>query len=203
MARAKFEIMVVGDSRLTDMDRRITNTIVKQNMKDINVTVRAYSGKNINGITDETIREFKTSKFDLLYFAGGVNDLSRKISWRHIEPDFDNVSTLTNHMSDLLKGAKDKLSVIALKVILCDLVGLSYKNYNINGQDFPQHQQTVNTSIININNRIDEINNQDLLTGVKWSFHIHKLRHGRRGHRYANNMSDGLHFTDDTKDKFA
>ena len=65
------------------MDRRIRNIIVKQNMKDINITVRAHSGKQINGIVDEAIREFKTKKFDLLNL-----DFSNKTGWKHIDPIF-------------------------------------------------------------------------------------------------------------------
>ena len=82
---AKFEILIVGDSRVTDLDRRIKNIIVKQNMKDINTTIRVHSGKTVSGIVEETVSEFKAKKIDLLYFAGGVNDLSNKIGWRYIE----------------------------------------------------------------------------------------------------------------------
>ena len=31
--------------------------------------------KTIGGIVEETVREFKAKRFDLLYFASGVNDL--------------------------------------------------------------------------------------------------------------------------------
>ena len=101
------------------------------------------------------------------------------------------------------RGSKAKLSVIALKVVICDLIGLSYVEYNVNREEFAIQQQVINNAILTINNNIDKLNNADNLIGVKWSFHIHKLRHGRRGHRYTNTMSDGLHFTDETKDKFA
>ena len=103
---------------------------------------------------------------------------------------------------ELLEGAKAKLSVIALKAILCDLIGFSFKDYNINRAEFKQQQQVINDSIVLINNGIDNLNNAENLTGVKWSFHVHKLRHGRRGHRYTNTLSDGLHFSNETKDKF-
>ena len=76
---------------MSDMDRRIKTNILKQNMKDINITVRAHSGKTITGIVDETIKEFKTKNFDLLYFAGGVNDMSTKLGWRYIEPNQTNL----------------------------------------------------------------------------------------------------------------
>ena len=33
--------------------------------------------------------------------------------------------------------------------------------------------------------------------------HAHKLTHGRLGHRYFGALIDGLHYTEDTKDKFA
>ena len=203
MARAKFEIILVGDSRVFDLDRRIRTLIVKQNMWDINITVRSYSEKNIKGIVEETIREFKSKKFDLLYFAGGVNDLSTKVGWRQVMPVFQSEPTLTTHISELLEDARTKLMVIALKVILCDLVGLSYQDYNANGDEFQPHQHVVNNGILSVNNTIDKLNNLDMLMGVKWSFHVHKLHHGRRGHRYTSTMSDGLHFTDEAKDKFA
>ena len=203
MAGAKFEILIVGDSRVCDLDRRIKNIVVKQHMKDINVTVKAHSGKTIKGIVDEVIHEYKTKKFDLLYFSGGTNDLSNKMGWRQIEPIFSDETQLTSHIMELLDGAKAKLSVIALKVIMCDLVGFSYKDYNLNGEEYNAHQQVINNGMLTVNNEIDRMNTADNLMGVKWSFHIHKLRHGRRGHRYENTLSDGLHFTDETKDKFA
>ena len=184
------------------MDRHIKTQIVKQNMKDINVTVRANSGKTIGGIVNETIREFKSKKFDLLYFAGGVNDLSNKIGWRHITPVFGDEQKLTTCITNLLEEAKAKLSVITRKVIICDLIGLSYKEYNVNGEEFQARQQTVNNGVVNVNNNIDKLNNTEGLMGVKWSYHVHKLRHGRRGHRYANTLSDGIHFTDESKAKF-
>ena len=203
MARAKFEILLVGDSRITDMERRLKNHVVRHNMKDINISVRAHPGKTISGILDETIKEFKNKKFDLLYFSGGTNDLSTKIGWRIIEPIFHDETTLKSHILELMEGAKGKLSVIALKVILCDLVGFSYKDYNITGKEYPDQQRIINNSMIAINSAIDVLNSAENLIGVKWGFHVHKLRHGRRGHRYSNTMADGLHFTDDTKDKFA
>ena len=92
-----------------------------------------------------------------------------KQGWRPIIPKFQDELSLTSSTLELLEDAKAKLSVIAKKVVLCDLVGLSCQEYNVNSKEFKPQHCVINNSVLTVNNSIDTMNNTDKLLGVKWS----------------------------------
>ena len=61
-------------------------------------------------------------------------------------------------ITDKFIVAKSRLGAYCRKVVLCDLIGLCFRIYNIDNTDYPDQQYADNLAVVRINMRIDEIN---------------------------------------------
>ena len=123
-------------------------------------------------------------------------------TWHNTVPNYDDAYAITNSLLSQYQAARLELLSIAKEVILCETVGLSMATYNTRGEPFWDEQKEIDKAMPMVNDGITAINGQHLYT-PRYGSHVHKIRHGRYGSRYAGTLRDGLHYTSATITKCA
>ena len=196
-----FQILLLGDSRLRGFSYRLRELSRVYDLHDVNFSVCFFPGASLDQVVERGITSVNL-KYDLVYLHAGVNNLSIKMGKRTIKPSMSTEEEIAETMNNNFRLAKEKLLSTAHAVVICELIGLSYMHYNINGKDFPAEQKELHKAIPRINSCISSINNGSGMLTPWIACHVHKTRHGRLGHRYNGTMVDGIHYNDATKDKF-
>ena len=99
--------------------------------------------------------------------------------------------------------AKDRLKPFCKKFVFCELIGLSFQNYNESGEPFVTSQIDLDNAINLLNPKLRELNHFDNVVSLWMASITHKTRHGRLGNRYSSTLIDGIHYTKQTKDRVA
>ena len=203
MAPVQFQVLITGDSRLKGLQCVITNKLLLHNIRDVKVCTLCFPGANLEALIMKTLDNIKDGRFDLIYIAAGVNDLSIKLKYKSIVPSFTNTYEAVTFLREKFERAKWLLNDKGKKVIICELIGLCYSLYNTDGTDYPDDQMILNNTIMTINQQIELINKRDKVKGPLIARHVHKVRHGQLGHRYQSTLNDGLHYSNATLAKVA
>ena len=131
---------------------------------------------------------------------GGVNNLSirgngisfpRYNSWDHLVSDI---------MCELYR-ARTTLDRLAEEVVICDIIGMNFRNYNygLYAYAYPWQQNVLDRGIVRINEYIQEMNEDRGLNSPQLGDIVHKKRGvNRMEHRYLSTCHDGIHFNEHT-----
>ena len=83
---------------------------------------------------------------------GGVNNLST-LNGIFAEPKYNNFDTLVRDLMIEFHTARNQVDILAKEVAVCDLIGLSFRNYNYGPEShaYPMHQQVLNNAVLKVN----------------------------------------------------
>ena len=103
------------------------------------------------------------------------------------------------HLIKEFNIAVERLQTRYSRVVLCELVGLSFADYNKHPGILYHAQQTqLDGAILQVNEYLRASNRARQVVSPCLEGHVHKLTHGILGHRYFGALIDGLHYTEDT-----
>ena len=133
---------------------------------------------------------------------------SVRIRFNHAEeskyeilPKYNNWVNIVGETVEELYLARKQIDCLAKEVIVGDLIGMSFQNYNygLEKYAYPYHQCLLNNAVMRINEYIQEMNEDRGLKGPQ----IRDIVHKKRGtckieHRYLSTCHDGLHFNTTT-----
>ena len=199
---AKFKVLVAGDSRLRGWSDLLNQAAYERDFFDVEFHVKACPGATSEQVVDEVIRRSVFIDYDLVYFMAGINNLTYKIKGRNAAPRFETPTVAFCYLKSEYVEAKRRLEQFARTVVLCELVGLSLANYNTSFRVPRTDQTTINSTILAINREVHSLNTDSGVLTPRFERHIHRLRHGVRGHRYDATLADGLHFNNETSFRF-
>ena len=187
-------LLILTDSRGHSMGTQLQSIDLAS--YDIILYIMPYSGGRLADITRKGLRDYGHLVFDRIYLMGGVNNLSTLIG-HFVIPKYHNKDILVRDLMIEFYNARKRLDQISAEVVVCDLIGLSFRNYNygLDSHEFPQHQQILNSAVLRINEYIQEINEARGLHSPQLADVVHKKRGTDRiEHRYTSTCPDGLHF---------
>ena len=199
-----FRVLLLADSRARGLTHRIQAELIAQGIINISFSILFYPGATITQTVQRAfVKLTQRRPYDLIYISTGVNNLTSLLRPHCVVPTFENATTLVSTLMGDYIWAKYALTPHANRIIICELIGMSIATYNTDGEAFPEEQTIINNGILSLNPLIRGLNALQDLTTPHFEQHVHKVRHGRFGHRYSGTLTDGIHYNDSTKDKFA
>ena len=200
---AKFNILLIADSRGRHFRAEVTQLMRFLKITDIHFEVLFFPGATIEQAATRAIQKLHSMmNFDLIYLLAGVNNLTTFLAPHNTVPVFDNAIQITDHMLAQYQAARSTLITKCREVIICETVGMSMAQYNTRGEPFWEEQKEIDLAMPQTNKGIIAINGFDKFT-PRYGSHVHKIRHGRYGSRYSGTLRDGLHYTSTTITKYA
>ena len=164
------------------------------------IHIMPYSGARIEDIVRKGLRDCHMYRYDRVYFMGGVNNLSKKVNGMAI-PEYNSWDILVRDIMIKLYQARVALKRLANEVVICDLIGMNFCNYNygLESYAFPYQQSTLDRAVLRINEYVTEMNTDMGLKGPQLGDIVHKKRgESRMENRYWSTCHDGLHFNRNT-----
>ena len=166
----------------------------------VDIHIMPYSGGKIWDIAWKGFRDCHTYPYDRVYFMGGVNNLSLQRNGMSV-PKYNNWGTLIRDIMQELYRARATIDGLAGEVIMCDLIGMNFQNYNygLHSHAYLRQQHILDRAIVRINEYIQEMNEERGLKGPQLGDIVHQKRGlGRMEHKYFTTCHDGLHFNENT-----
>ena len=191
-------VLILTDSRGHSLGRQLPD--IDLTNFNINVHVRPYSGGKVADIARKGLRDYGYHVYDRIYLLGGVNNLTSLVG-NFVEPRFYNCDAMVRELMIELYTARTQLDPIAREVVVCDLIGLSLRNYNygLDSHAFPIQQLILNCAVLKINEYVQEMNEERGLHSPQLADVVHKKRGcDKIEHRYSSTLHDGLHFNTNT-----
>lgn len=149
----------------------------------------------------------KVSLTDVIIIMTGICDLTyldrttRQVSIA--STDVDKLVSDLEYNMDMVQHHLRVMSVGSVpKVVFGQLIGMDMSIYN--GRDAPdQYQEALDSAVIRINARIAEFNANNSVS-MPWTATAvhHNQKNGRKVTRYCRLAPDGLHLTEDLRDKW-
>ena len=199
---AHFQVVILGDSRVRDLESHIYDELAERRMWDISLTCFSYPGATCAQVIGRGLRDICPKKVDLIYLMAGVNDLSSKIRGsRHVTPLLQSTDEITQYYSSLFQDARRTLSEHCEAAIICELPALSYSLYNRDSTVADDIQTNTDLAMIEVNYEVRIGNHNQGLFSPNIGGHFYKSRHGKRSSRYASHTTDGIHYNLHTKKK--
>ena len=185
-------ILYIADSRGFALRQQVGGlSLLNYN---IDLTILPKAGVTITQAVDHAFRHVGNQTFDVIYLAAGVNDLSEKHGYRDISPIYSNRYEIVYNLMQKYYRARILLDMLGHRVVICELVGLNYQQYNLRNAPFPMEQEEVNAAIIMVNKYVRYINTERLLYSPNTTEYTHKQRETNNLiHRYRLTTYDGIH----------
>ena len=157
-------------------------------------------GKKKSGATFQEIIELAANHlnnypFDVVYIAGGANNIRTKNSETgQISFDWDPPELLIQYMLSELRQADERLSreFPASKIIFCPLVGTDLSRVVTGHQVNDYQQHVVNETIFDFNEETFRINKRRETYAPSLHRTIHRSKKGTRK-SYYEHLVDGIH----------
>ena len=108
------------------MECRLQSLMTQLGYTDLDVRVLFFPGAKVDQVVMNGKRLVGRESFDIIYLSAGINELSKKIYRHCIKQIFYSTEEIVNHLEMQFSVAAAKLSDIGKKVVVCELVGLSY-----------------------------------------------------------------------------
>ena len=112
------------------MECRLQSLMTQLGYTDLDVRVLFFPGAKVDQVVMNGKCLVGRESFDIIYLSAGINELSKKIYRHCIKQIFYSTEEIVNHLEMQFSVAAAKLSDIGKKVVVCELVGLSYDMYN-------------------------------------------------------------------------
>ena len=193
--------VVFADSRgaeLQDHVNRLNNT-------GEYLEISENKGATLEDLIGQAERYLPLHPFDVIYIAGGVNDITSKDQCtKKISYDWDNGEDLQLHLvSTLTKANAHFINTFpASKVIFCPLVGSELARIVNAHQVTLDNQKDVDDAVWEFNNNVFRINNERNAKCPPLHHQVHRFCKGTR-RAYYHHLSDGIHLTNFLKQKWA
>ena len=185
-------ILYISDSRGFALRQQVNDLNLAAFHIDLLILPKA--GASIQQAVDHAFQQIGNQSFDIIYLAAGVNDLSTKIGYRDITPNFCNRYHMVSDLLQKYYKARVLLDMLGDRVVICELIGLNYQLYNIRDRPFLYQQQEVDAGIILLNEYIRYMNSERSLYSPNITEYTHKQRETNNlCHRYTLTMRDGIH----------
>ena len=146
------------------------------------------------------LRDCQMYMYDRVYFIGGVNNLSTRVNGMST-PKYDNKDQLVRDIMQELYRARVKIDPLANEVVICDMIGMNFQNYNYGwiSHAYIAQQRILDSAIIRINEYIQEMNTDRGLNSPQIGDVVRKKRGSNRmEHKYLSTCHDGLYFNEVT-----
>ena len=191
-------ILIISDSRGTDLYDNIRKTDTTKKLANIDITVAVLHGANLDNGLDRLSQQVNTNDvYDIVYVMLGVNNLSRLNSDGKVDPTYNDIATLVEMMSVKFEIFKCQIKEMSQHIVICQLIGINFFQYNKTGSNFESEQEVVDESMPILAHTINLINMEDHLISP-W---LTKIVHYWTNHKLYSygKLRDGLHYTDNTK----
>ena len=199
-----YKVLVLADSRGFAVDRFIAK--LTRNRGDIlQVEVLSYSGATIDQVVTWGIKEATYTSYDQAYILAGVNNLTTLQARKQVKPAFSDWSQLVRTMMIDLHIARTRLKRMTRYVIVCDLIAMNFELYNRDDRPYKPQQIILKAATMRINEYIHQMNYEAWVFSPRFADIIHKSRFPDKPiqHRYKATMKDGLHYKQETTEKFS
>lgn len=190
--------LIISDSRgkgLEPFITKYTNTLVY---------VSIHSGA---GLYDSVLR----AKSDIIrlrpqriYIISGVNNLTlmdRKT--RKIEIRDRDINRATENFLEELRNIQHLISTLPLdcpEIVVAPITGLSIATYNNEPNTSSTDQDILNATVIRINMKVTEFNEERNQTTPWMASYIHRYYRKKYHFTYGKLSQDGCHLTDEARD---
>ena len=141
-------------------------------------------------------------KYDYVYLFGGAYDLITSES-NIASGKYNNTGDLVDKMFSKMEKARNSLRKVALRPVICQLIGIDIYTYNKQAGDMQiECQNAINWGIPHLNRAINSLN-KDLDCISPWiGSSIHATIHHKIHHKYLR-LSDGFLPNTDTSNIWA
>ena len=194
------EHWVFMDSRGTGIYEKISG-IDKQEY----VGIWKESGATLERLVELAGNHLKSYPYDPVYIVGGVNNITTKnkitgeISFKWDPPELL-IQYMLNLLSTLDKHVSKEFP--ASKIIFCPLVGSELRRVVTEHWVAPNQQDAVNEAVFTFNEETFKINKRKQTFSPSLHRSVHRSKNGKRK-SYYDHLEDGLHLTEELKDKWA
>lgn len=198
-------ILIAGDSRIRGLENYLRTALDDIGAYTLILESVVVPGAGVTRVVEATRARCQREEYEQIYLLAGVCDLMQRRAPRNLVPSFQTAAALNLYMEESYLHAQQELLQLTTRPVICEVIGMDVKTYNVNGQHYPNYQVVIDTSIPIINRRINIIN-AGLATAPRAPFtagYVHKTRRGKLTHRYDLALRDGLHYTDYYKIRLA
>ena len=211
MSDDPLRIIIFMDSRGKGMEEELRKCIANRDKgkRKLFITLKYFRGATIQRLALQAQRlllrrsqGYNWAPHDIIYIAGGINELTQLIASRYVEPVFKDYGHMITVMTDRFIQTRDTVQTFGRMTVICELVGMDINTYNGTQGKYNEEQEVITKGIPLLNNTINCIN-RDLNAKGPWlGDTIHTVVHGRMSTRYGM-LADGLHIRDRLKSKWA
>ena len=196
-----FKVLILTDSRGHSLGRQLLH--IDLDLCNIDLHIMPYSGAKIAGVAEQGVKDCAHYSYDRVYLMAGVNNLTLR-HCGHVKPKYMDWCALVRDTVEELYKARITLAPLAGEIIICEIVGLSFWNYNYGDVCFAFHveQDVLNAAIMRINEYVKFMNLERGSKTPMIADIVHKVRGPDKiEHRYSATLHDGLHFSNYTAEK--
>ena len=179
------------------MDSRaegIYDSIHKQPQPEY-IGVWKQQGATLGDLVDLASAHLRNSPFDIVYIAGGVNNITTKNrATGKISFLWDPPETIIPHLASDLRAANDQLTkeFPASKVIFCSLVGSDLARVVNAHKTTWLQQESVNEAVFTFNEEVFRINKWRGTVSPSLHRTVHRSKNGKHK-SYYDHLWDGIH----------
>ena len=167
--------------------------------------LKVRKGETLEGLIREAETYIKDHPFDVVYIAGGANNITYKDSFtKRISYRWGAGDDLKNHLTNIVKVADRDLhsKFPATKIVFCPLVGTDLKRVVNEHPVKEEDQHAVEEAVWEFNSIVFEINKTREVFSPPLQHQVHRFCKGYR-RSYYQHLEDGLHPTKELKLKWA
>lgn len=204
-ATSTLNAVILTDSRGSGLQHIFDET--HEDLYKYKVKVLMWKGKGITEATKLSLKYLIWSLPDIIIVAAGICDLTvlnrdtRQVSL-NFTSQFEAVDMFTGRMDAVNHFLSINLREKKYQLIFAPVIGMNISTYNC--APFPSEQQDLlDNSVLAINSEIAAWNqaNEVVTPWITSEIH-HNRKKGRKITRYDRLASDGLHLTDNIRDKW-
>ena len=184
---------------------KLQELIDSRNKTKEHFEVDFLKGAIFDDLVDKADKYLHTHPFDVIYIAGGVNDITYKDRRTNlIHYTWGQESSLKDHLVSTFRRADEHLSKNhpASKVVFCPLPGSELKRVVTAHVTSIEDQRTVEDAIWELNSTIFKINSRRGTFCPALQHQVHRFCKGTR-RAYYHHLADGIHPTDYLREKWA
>ena len=193
--------VVFADSRGGDLQEIVD----KINCTGEHMEINEYKGATFEELVGEAERYLPLHLFDVIYIAGGVNNItSKNRRTKAISYNWERGDALQDHLVSILTRADDwfKKYFPASKIVFCPLVGSELRRIVNTSAVTCEDQLDVENAVWAFNTKVFEINDIRNTKCPILQHQVHRFCKGKR-RAYYHHLGDGIHLSADLKSKWA
>lgn len=199
------KVVIVADSRGKDLQRDLD---VLNSAGSVNIKVLVKKGRGIAELIKDTSKDLVWMAPSQIYVLAGICDITSldrdnmTVALRE-----DTIATLVGKIEGSMDAARHHLSIVLTEnpynLMFCPTVGMDMAKYNRQESRHAQ-QDLLDDMVISMNHAIIAFNKANGVVTPWTNKEIHhNKKGGRKTTRYYKLSADGLHLSDDIREKWA